>query len=61
MEYLLAKPEEMAQARRIVRVWVEINNTRCPHLSLKYKTADEVSRRWLFEKYPSKSGLAARL
>jgi len=44
MEYLLVKPENMAQARRMVRESVEIYNTRRPHLSLKYKTPDEVHR-----------------
>ena len=44
MEYLLVKPEDMTQARRMVRESVEIYNTRRPHLSLKYKTPEEVHR-----------------
>ncbi|WP_249409867.1 IS3 family transposase, partial [Yersinia pestis] len=42
MEYLLVKPEDIVQARQMVRESVEIYNTRRPHLSLKYKTPDEV-------------------
>ena len=42
MEYLLVKPEDIVQARKMVRESVEIYNTRRPHLSLKYKTPDEV-------------------
>lgn len=42
MEYLLVKPEDIVQARQMVRESVEIYNTLRPHLSLKYKTPDEV-------------------
>lgn len=42
LEYLLVKPEDIGQARKMVRESVEIYNTRRPHLSLKYKTPDEV-------------------
>lgn len=42
MEYLLVRPEDIVQARKMVRESVEIYNTRRPHLSLKYKTPDEV-------------------
>lgn len=42
MEYLLVKPEDIVQARKMVRESVEIYNTQRPHLSLKYKTPDEV-------------------
>jgi len=42
MEYLLIRPEDIVQARKMVKESVEIYNTRCPHLSLKYKTPDEV-------------------
>lgn len=42
MEYLLVKPEDIVQARQMVRESVEIYNTRRLHLSLKYKTPDEV-------------------
>lgn len=44
MEYLLGKPEDIGQARKMVRESVEIYNSRRPHLSLKYKTPDEVHR-----------------
>lgn len=43
-EYLLGKPEDIAQARKMVRESVNLYNTRRPHLSLKYKTPDEVHR-----------------
>ncbi|EJE2969911.1 transposase [Salmonella enterica] len=39
-----AKPEDREQARRMVRESVEIYNTQRPHLSLQYKTPDEVHR-----------------
>ena len=42
MEYLLVRPEDIVQARKMVRESVETYNTRRPHLSLKYKTPDEV-------------------
>ncbi|WP_164925977.1 IS3 family transposase [Yersinia enterocolitica] len=42
LEYLLVKPKDIGQARKMVRESVEIYNTRRPHLSLKYKTPDEV-------------------
>ncbi len=44
MEYLLGSPEDIGQARKMVRQSVEIYNTRRPHLSLQYKTPDEVHR-----------------
>lgn len=44
MEYLLVKPEDILQARKIVKESVELYNTQRPHLSLKYKTPDEVHR-----------------
>lgn len=43
-EYLLVKPEDIEQARKMVRESVEIYNTQRPHLSLQYKTPDEVHR-----------------
>lgn len=42
MEYLLVKPEDIGQAGKMVRESVEIYNAQRPHLSLKYKTPDEV-------------------
>lgn len=44
MEYLLGRPKDIGQARQMVRQSVEIYNTRRPHLSLQYKTPDEVHR-----------------
>lgn len=44
MEYLLSKPEDITQAKKMVMQSVEIYNTQRPHLSLKYKTPDEVHR-----------------
>ncbi|MBH2948014.1 integrase core domain-containing protein, partial [Serratia marcescens] len=41
---LLGRPEDIAQARKMVRESVNLYNTRRPHLSLKYKTPDEVHR-----------------
>jgi transposase InsO family protein len=43
-EYLLGRPEDIEQARKMVRESVEIYNTQRPHLSLQYKTPDEVHR-----------------
>ena len=42
MECLLVKPADIVQARKVLRESVEIYNTWRPHLSLKYKTPDEV-------------------
>lgn len=42
MEYLLTRPENIEQARKMVRESVEIYNPQRPHLSLKYKTPNEV-------------------
>lgn len=44
MEYLLVRPADIEQARKMVRESVEIYNTQRPHLALKYKTPDEVHR-----------------
>ncbi|MGX9334572.1 MULTISPECIES: IS3 family transposase [Klebsiella/Raoultella group] len=44
MEYLLGRPKDIEQARRMVRESVGIYNTQRPHLSLQYKTPDEVHR-----------------
>ncbi len=43
-EYLLGRPEDIVQAKKMVRESVNLYNTRRPHLSLKYKTPDEVHR-----------------
>ncbi|WP_284186161.1 IS3 family transposase, partial [Vibrio hyugaensis] len=44
MEYLLRKPKDIAQARKMVAESVEIYNQMRPHTALKYKTPDEVHR-----------------
>ncbi|EPQ5228577.1 IS3 family transposase [Providencia stuartii] len=44
MEYLLVKPRNLEQARRLVEESIQIYNERRPHLSLNYKTPDEVHR-----------------
>ena len=44
MEYLLRKPKNVAQARKMVAESVEIYNQMRPHAALKYKTPDEVHR-----------------
>jgi len=43
-EYLLSKPKDLAQARKMVTESVQIYNQRRPHQALKYKTPDEVHR-----------------
>ena len=43
-EYLLSKPNDLADAKRMVAESVTIYNQRRPHLALKYKTPDEVHR-----------------
>lgn len=44
MEYLLVKPKNLEQARRLVEESIQIYNEKRPHLSLNYKTPDEVHR-----------------
>ena len=41
-EYLLVKPENLAEAKKMVEESVMIYNGRRPHTALKYKTPDEV-------------------
>ncbi|MFW1646359.1 integrase core domain-containing protein, partial [Acinetobacter guillouiae] len=43
-EYLLHKPMSIVDAKRMVADSIEIYNVRRPHMSLKYKTTDEVHR-----------------
>jgi putative transposase len=43
-EFLLHRPADLAQARRMVSESVQIYNQQRPHLSLKMKTPDEVHR-----------------
>lgn len=44
MEFLLTRPADLAQARRMVAQSVQIYNNRRPHLSLKMQTPDAVHR-----------------
>lgn len=41
-EYLLIKPKDLTEARKMVRESLELYNGYRPHTSLKYKTPDEV-------------------
>lgn len=41
-EYLLIKPKDLKEARKMVEQSVSIYNKRRPHTALKYKTPDEV-------------------
>ena len=43
-EYLLTKPYDLEEARKMVEQSVAIYNQRRPHMALKYKTPDEVHR-----------------
>ena len=43
-ELLLHRPKDLAQAEQMVREAILIYNQERPHLSLKYKTPDEVHR-----------------
>jgi transposase InsO family protein len=43
-EFLLQRPANLAQASQMVAQSVRIYNAERPHLSLKYKTPDEVHR-----------------
>jgi len=41
-EYLLVKPKDLKEARKMVEQSIAIYNQRRPHTALKYKTPDEV-------------------
>ena len=43
-EYLVIKPNNLAEAKKMVKQSVEIYNQKRPHTALKYKTPDEVHR-----------------
>ena len=43
-EYLLIKPKDLEEARRMVKQSINIYNQLRPHSALKYKTPDEVHR-----------------
>ncbi|WP_288986104.1 integrase core domain-containing protein, partial [uncultured Cobetia sp.] len=42
--FLLARPKDLMQARKMVRESIDIYNQARPHLALKYKTPDAVHR-----------------
>ncbi|QTH06966.1 IS3 family transposase [Vibrio fluvialis] len=44
MEYLLTKPNDLNEARKMVAESVKLYNEQRPHTALKYKTPDEVHR-----------------
>ncbi|CAH7155708.1 hypothetical protein VCHA49P379_270080 [Vibrio chagasii] len=44
MEYLLNKPNDLDEAKKMVAESVKIYNEYRPHTALKYKTPDEVHR-----------------
>ncbi|WP_409277909.1 IS3 family transposase [Providencia rustigianii] len=44
MEYLLIKPSNLEQARKLVEEAIQLYNEKRPHLSLNYKTPNEVHR-----------------
>lgn len=46
-EFLLNKPKDLAEARKMVKQSIRIYNEQRPHLSLKYKTPDAVHRAFL--------------
>lgn len=48
-EFLLYRPDDLAQARRMVSQSVAIYNQERPHLALKYKTPEAVHRAFLEE------------
>lgn len=43
-EYLLIKPNNLEEAKKMVKQSIDIYNQRRPHWALKYKTPDEVHR-----------------
>ena len=56
-EFLLNRPANLEQARRIVEQSVDIYNHERPHLALKYKTPDEVHRAFLGKQESGRSCL----
>jgi transposase InsO family protein len=46
-EFLLNKPKDLGEARKMVKQAIRIYNERRPHSSLKYKTPDAVHRAFL--------------
>lgn len=46
-EFLLTKPKDLEQARKLVKQSIKIYNQIRPHLSLKYKTPDAVHQAFL--------------
>jgi transposase InsO family protein len=54
-EFLLGRPQNLEQARRMVKQSVDIYNKERPHMALKYKTPDEVHRAFRREQESSES------
>lgn len=46
-EFLITKPRNLEEARRMVEESIRIHNEKRPHPSLKYKTPDELHRAFL--------------
>lgn len=46
-EFILVKPKNIEQARMIIREAVELYNTKRPHLSLGYRTPDQIYKKSL--------------
>ncbi len=44
MEYLVTKPRDLEEAKKMVAESVALYNEQRPHMALKYKTPDEVHR-----------------
>ena len=43
-EFMIHQPKNLDEARQMVKESIRIYNEKRPHLSLKYKTPDEVHR-----------------
>jgi len=53
-EFLLQRPHDLAQARRMVEQSIAIYNHERPHLSLKYRTPDEVHQAFFRQNQPTR-------
>lgn len=49
-EFLLSRPADLEQARKMVRESIEIYNRERPHQALKYKTPDDVHQAFYRQK-----------
>jgi transposase InsO family protein len=54
-EFLLGRPQNLEQARRMVKQSVDIYTKERSHMALKYKTPDEVHRAFLRAQASSES------